>query len=134
MTGRRVALVSLLVSDYDEAIAFFTAVCGFELVEDRPEPGKRWVVVRPPGAETGLVLAQPTSEDQRARVGSQLGEGGVVGAEAGERASGPCNDDPVDELRVHDAGAAALVANRTVVGPVGGPVVGQMLPRALRPC
>ena len=55
--------VALLVEDYDEAIRFFVDVLGFELVEDSPAltndgAPKRWVVVRPPGATTGLLLAQ----------------------------------------------------------------------------
>ncbi|MDW3220250.1 MAG: VOC family protein [Acidimicrobiales bacterium] len=69
----RVALVSLLVPDYDEAIAFFIDVLGFELVEDRDEGRKRWVVVRPVGAETGIVLARADGPDQQAAVGNQLG-------------------------------------------------------------
>lgn len=69
----RVALVSLLVPDYDEAIAFFVDVLGFELAEDRDEGRKRWVVVRPPGAETGLVLARADSPAQREAMGNQLG-------------------------------------------------------------
>lgn len=69
----RVALVSLLVPDYDEAIAFFVDVLGFELVEDRDEGRKRWVVVRPRGAETGIVLARADGPDQQAALGNQLG-------------------------------------------------------------
>jgi catechol 2,3-dioxygenase-like lactoylglutathione lyase family enzyme len=68
--------VALIVHDYDTAISFFVDVLGFELVEDsrsmttdgRP---KRWVVVRPPDAETGLVLARADGEDQSAIVGKQ---------------------------------------------------------------
>lgn len=69
---------ALIVEDYDEAIAFFVDVLGFELVEDsaaltthggRP---KRWVVVRPPGERTGLLLAQADGEEQRAAVGNQF--------------------------------------------------------------
>ena len=53
-------LVSLVVRDYDEALAFFVGTLGFRLVEDSPVPeqGKRWVVVSPPGAaESQLLLA-----------------------------------------------------------------------------
>jgi catechol 2,3-dioxygenase-like lactoylglutathione lyase family enzyme len=55
--------VALLVEDYDEAIRFFVDALGFELVEDSPSltndgAPKRWVVVRPPGATTGILLAQ----------------------------------------------------------------------------
>jgi catechol 2,3-dioxygenase-like lactoylglutathione lyase family enzyme len=68
-------LVSLVVRDYDEAIAFYVDVVGFELLEDLLlDDGKRWVVVRPPGArETALLLAQASSPDQEARVGDQTG-------------------------------------------------------------
>ena len=69
-------LVSLIVHDYDEAIAFFTDKLQFDLVEDvaaRTNDGrpKRWVVVRPPGASTGLLLALADGDDQRAIVGRQ---------------------------------------------------------------
>lgn len=67
----------MIVDDYDEAIAFYVNVLGFELVEDsasltndgRP---KRWVVVRPPGAETGLLLARADGPSQEAAVGRQF--------------------------------------------------------------
>ena len=72
-----IGLVTVLVSDYDPAIVFFVDVLGFDLVEDsasltghgRP---KRWVVVRPPGAETGIVLARADGDDQVAAVGRQV--------------------------------------------------------------
>ncbi|HEX9066584.1 MAG TPA: VOC family protein, partial [Streptosporangiaceae bacterium] len=59
----QLSLVTLVVPDYDEAIGFFTEVLGFELAEDSAATAndgrpKRWVVVRPPGAETGLLLAK----------------------------------------------------------------------------
>lgn len=70
-------LVALIVDDYDAAIAFFTGVLGFDLVEDAPSTTndgrpKRWVVVRPPGAATGLLLAQADGDAQRAAVGGQF--------------------------------------------------------------
>lgn len=70
-------LVSLIVHDYDDAIAFFTGVLDFELVEDAPSVSstgkpKRWVVVRPTGAETGLLLARADGERQEAAVGDQF--------------------------------------------------------------
>ncbi len=58
---RRIALVTLVVDDYDEAIRFYTDALGFRLAEDTPRPdGSRWVVVEPGGPETGtgLVLAR----------------------------------------------------------------------------
>jgi catechol 2,3-dioxygenase-like lactoylglutathione lyase family enzyme len=69
--------VALIVDDYDEAIAFFVDVLGFELVEDEPAlttdgRPKRWVMLRPPGAQTGVLLAQADGEHQRAAVGDQF--------------------------------------------------------------
>ena len=69
-------LVSLVVREYDPAIRFFVDLLGFELVEDSPSltndgRPKRWVVVRPPGAETGLLLAQADGEEQVAAAGHQ---------------------------------------------------------------
>src|SRR3954452_12454697 len=70
-------LVSLVVDDYDVAIAFFTAVLGFALVGDAPSTTndgrpKRWVVVRPPGAATGILLARADGDLQTASVGRQM--------------------------------------------------------------
>ena len=72
-----VSLVSIIVDDYDPAIAFFVDVLGFELAEDTPSltndgRPKRWVVVRPPGAETGLLLAKADGDRQQAVVGDQF--------------------------------------------------------------
>lgn len=69
--------IAVIVDDYDDAIAFYVNVLGFELVEDsasltndgRP---KRWVVVRPPGAATGLLLARADGPTQEAAVGRQF--------------------------------------------------------------
>src|SRR3954463_14454816 len=69
-------LVSLLVRDYDEALAFFVGKLGFVLVEDSlvPEQSKRWVVVAPPGAgESRLLLAQGSTAEQESRIGDQTG-------------------------------------------------------------
>jgi catechol 2,3-dioxygenase-like lactoylglutathione lyase family enzyme len=70
------SLVAIVVEEYDPAIEFFVTVLGFELVEDSPSltndgRQKRWVVVRPPGAATGLLLARADGEDQAAAVGNQ---------------------------------------------------------------
>jgi catechol 2,3-dioxygenase-like lactoylglutathione lyase family enzyme len=72
------AHVALLVRDYDEAIAFYTGVLGFRLVEDTPrEPGKRWVVVAPRNssgtAGTSLLLARAATPEQARFVGNQSG-------------------------------------------------------------
>jgi catechol 2,3-dioxygenase-like lactoylglutathione lyase family enzyme len=69
--------LALIVDDYDEAIGFFVDALGFELVEDSPAltndgRPKRWVVVRPPGAATGLLLARADGERQTGAVGDQF--------------------------------------------------------------
>ena len=71
--SRHLGLVTVVVDDYDEAIEFYTGPLGFELVEDLDQGHKRWVVVRPAGAQTGVLLAKATNEDQRAVVGTQTG-------------------------------------------------------------
>lgn len=73
----RVELVTIVVEDYDPAIAFFVDVLGFDLVQDTPSltndgRAKRWVVVRPAGAETGILLARADGESQAAAVGDQV--------------------------------------------------------------
>lgn len=71
---RFVASVTLVVDDYDAAIAFYTGALGFELLEDTDlGGGKRWVRVAPRGAETALLLAQADGDAQRASVGNQTG-------------------------------------------------------------
>lgn len=75
---RRLALVALLVRDYDEAIVYFTRTLGFALVEDEPRGGgKRWVRVRPGAAGGDLLLAKAATPAQEALVGRQ--HGGRVG-------------------------------------------------------
>ena len=70
----RVSLATLVVADYDQAIRFFVDAVGFDLVEDTPRgPGKRWVVVRPPGGGAGLLLARADGADQEQAVGHQTG-------------------------------------------------------------
>lgn len=73
----RLGLITIVVDDYDQAIEFFTAALGFDLVEDSPSltndgRPKRWVVVRPPGAETGVLLARADGERQTGAVGNQV--------------------------------------------------------------
>jgi catechol 2,3-dioxygenase-like lactoylglutathione lyase family enzyme len=69
---------ALIVDDYDEAIRFFVDILGFELTEDSPAltsadgRSKRWVVVRPPGATTGLLLARADGDRQKGVVGDQF--------------------------------------------------------------
>jgi predicted enzyme related to lactoylglutathione lyase len=77
ITGMRIDLFTIVVDDYDRAIGFFVDAVGFELVEDSPSltndgRPKRWVVVRPPGGGTGILLARADGERQSAVVGDQV--------------------------------------------------------------
>jgi catechol 2,3-dioxygenase-like lactoylglutathione lyase family enzyme len=70
-------LVALIVKDYDTAIRFFVDVLRFELIEDTPSltndgRPKRWVVVRPPGGQTGILLARADGDRQANVVGCQF--------------------------------------------------------------
>lgn len=70
----RIGAVSLLVRDYDEAIAFYVGKLGFELSEDTDMgAGRRWVRVTPKGGQTALLLARATTDAQLAHVGDQAG-------------------------------------------------------------
>lgn len=70
-----IATVALVVRDYDEALAWYTRCLGFACVEDSPRgPGKRWVVVAPPGGNGAqLLLAQASGAEQASRIGNQTG-------------------------------------------------------------
>ena len=72
---QHVALISLLVHDYDEAIAFFVGKLNFTLIEDTVmSETKRWVVIAPQGnGPTGLLLAKAANDEQKSRVGNQTG-------------------------------------------------------------
>lgn len=69
---------TIIVDDYDQAIEFFVGALGFELAEDSPARTtgdgrpKRWVVVRPPGARTGVLLARADGPRQAEAVGNQV--------------------------------------------------------------
>jgi catechol 2,3-dioxygenase-like lactoylglutathione lyase family enzyme len=70
----QIAAVSILVDDYDEAIAYYTDKLGFTLVEDRSlVPPKRWVRVAPSGGGAELLLARAATPRERARIGDQTG-------------------------------------------------------------
>lgn len=73
--NRSIGSITLVVGDYDEAIAFYTQSLGFVLLEDIDQGGgKRWVRVAPmDGTQTALLLAQAVGDEQRARVGDQTG-------------------------------------------------------------
>ena len=71
------SLIAIVVDEYDPAIEFFVKVLGFDLIEDSPSltndgRAKRWVVVRPPGAETGILIARADGPQQTAVVGKQV--------------------------------------------------------------
>ncbi|WP_296065817.1 VOC family protein [uncultured Agrobacterium sp.] len=73
--NRRIAIVTVVVDDYDRAKAFYCDVLGFECLSDEPlDDGKRWLVVKPPGADGGaLLLAEADGEEQRRAIGNQTG-------------------------------------------------------------
>ena len=75
---QQLGLVSLVVADYDAALAFYVGKLGFKLVEDSlvPEQNKRWVVIEPPGAAGAgakLLLARGVGLEQLTRIGNQTG-------------------------------------------------------------
>jgi catechol 2,3-dioxygenase-like lactoylglutathione lyase family enzyme len=70
-------LIALVVREYEPAIRFFVEVLQFELVENTPSltndgRPKRWVVVRPPAAQTGILLARADGEHQVEVIGQQF--------------------------------------------------------------
>jgi catechol 2,3-dioxygenase-like lactoylglutathione lyase family enzyme len=103
-------LVALVVREYEPAIRFFVDVLGFDLVEDVPSltndgRPKRWVVVRPPGAQTGILLARADGDQQAAIVGQQFA--GRVGFFL------RVDDFEATHARMVDAGVTFVTAPRT---------------------
>ena len=72
---QKLGMVTVVVPDYDEAIAYYTQQLGFEILEDTPlSTQKRWVVVRPPSMQgAALLLARAADEIQRNAIGRQTG-------------------------------------------------------------
>lgn len=71
---RQLALIAILVPDYEAGIAFFVGQLGFSLLEDTDlGDGKRWVRVGPEGAQTAFLLAKAVGPEQRAAIGNQGG-------------------------------------------------------------
>jgi len=78
MSSQFLGQISLVVRDYDEALAFYVGKLGFKLIEDSfvPEQNKRWVVIEPPGAAgrgARLLLARGANPEQVSRIGNQTG-------------------------------------------------------------
>jgi catechol 2,3-dioxygenase-like lactoylglutathione lyase family enzyme len=75
MSKQSLFLITLVVDDYNSAKAFYCDVLGFDCLQDDVQPeGKRWLVVKPVGGEgAALLLAEATSENQKAAVGNQTG-------------------------------------------------------------
>ena len=72
--NRKIASIAIVVRDYDEAIAYYTGVLGFKLIEDTRMGGdKRWVVVSPGESGTSLLLAKAANPEQQSRIGNQTG-------------------------------------------------------------
>lgn len=72
--NRRIALTTLVVADYDEAIAWYTGMLSFALIDDIDQGDKRWVVVGPTdGSAAALLLARASNDEQRSRIGNQTG-------------------------------------------------------------
>ena len=73
-TTASLAMITLVVNDYDEAIAYYTKRLDFQLLEDTiMSETKRWVVVSPKGGGCKLLLAKAASEVQQSRIGNQTG-------------------------------------------------------------
>ena len=73
--SQSIAQLTIVVRDYDEALAFYVGVLGFALIEDTPMPAqqKRWVVVAPAGSAVRLLLARAVGDEQAACIGKQAG-------------------------------------------------------------
>ncbi|CAN7172729.1 VOC family protein [Phyllobacterium sp. LjRoot231] len=99
--SRHIHLITLVVRDYDEAIAWYTKVLGFSLVHDTPlSETKRWVVVAPENDGARLLLAKADDDTQKASIGNQTG---------GRVALFLRTDDfPVDHAKMVEAGVHFL--------------------------
>ncbi|BBE70729.1 VOC family protein [Oharaeibacter diazotrophicus] len=102
MSFRRLGAVTVLVDDYDRALAFYRDGLGFAVVADTDlGGGKRWVLVAPrPDSETRLLLARAGDDAQRARIGDQTGGRVFLFLET--------DDFAADRARVAAAGATFL--------------------------
>ncbi len=70
----KLATVTLVVPDYDAALAFFVGGLGWHCLADIDQGDKRWITVSPSaGAGAALLLARASTEAQRAAIGAQTG-------------------------------------------------------------
>lgn len=69
----QLSALTLIIPDYDAAIAFYCGALGFDLIEDIDQGHKRWVRVTPPGGGAGFILAQPGDQTQAGLIGGQGG-------------------------------------------------------------
>ncbi|GAA6174914.1 VOC family protein [Sulfitobacter pacificus] len=64
--------LTLIIPDYDDAIAYYTNTLGFTLIDDIDQGHKRWIRIAPsPDAQTGIILAEPGTEEQSRAIGNQ---------------------------------------------------------------
>ena len=75
MNTQSIHAFAITVPDYDDAIDYYCGVLGFELIQDtRLTPDKRWVLIRPKGAQgSNILLARAASAEQSASIGNQTG-------------------------------------------------------------
>ena len=74
MTAQSLFLVTLLVPDYDAAIAFYRDAMGFVVDDNGLEDDKRWVTIRPPGGDgASMLLAKAANADEAQIIGRQAG-------------------------------------------------------------
>ncbi len=73
--NQQIAHIALVIDDYDKAIAYYTEILNFKLIEDTMlSPAKRWVLIAPRGTGTcALLLAKAVGEQQESRIGNQTG-------------------------------------------------------------
>ena len=87
MSRAKIMALSLVVPDYDAAIAFYCGTLGFTLTADLPQGHKRWVTVQPPGGGCQLVLARADTPAQQAVIGRQAGGRGCRRETCGQQGS-----------------------------------------------
>lgn len=101
----QIAALTLVVPDYDAAIAFYVGQIGFDLLQDQDQGGgKRWVTVAPKGGQCAVLLARAEGDPQRAAIGNQTGGRVFLFLQS--------DDFAADHARMLAAGVAFLEAPR----------------------